>query len=186
MGNLTFVRSSLSGLYEVHGSAIGDARGHFARLFCDQEFAAIRPGLHFTQINLSKTTESGSVRGMHYQLPPAAEAKLVRCLNGRVFDVAVDVRAGSPTFLQWHGINLTGDNQRALFIPEGFAHGFQALTEDAQLLYMHTVPWTPAAEAGLRYDDPRLAIAWPAPISRVSERDRDFPLLGSDFLGVSL
>lgn len=183
---MTIKPTPLAGLYEVHGTTGSDARGRFSRLFCEQEFADIRPGLHFTQINLSQTAAKGSVRGMHYQRPPAAEAKLVRCLQGRVFDVAVDARADSPTFLQWHAMELSGDSDRAFFIPEGFAHGFQTLTDDAQLLYMHTAPWTPIAEAGLRHDDPRLAIAWPDAITLVSERDRGFALLGPDFTGVHL
>ena len=186
MGSMTTVATPLAGLHEIHGATRSDARGRFTRLFCEQEFASIRPGLHFTQINLSQSANKGSVRGMHYQQPPAAEAKLVRCLRGRVFDVAVDVRSGSPTFLQWHAIELAGDNDRAFFIPEGFAHGFQTLTDDVQLLYMHTAAWTPASEAGLRHDDPRLAIAWPDPITMVSDRDRSFAMLVPDFSGVSL
>ena len=176
----------LAGLHEIHGASTGDSRGRFTRLFCEQEFLPIRPGLHFTQINLSQTAAKGSIRGMHFQMPPAAEAKLVRCLKGRVFDVAVDVRAGSPTFLRWHALELAGDNDRAFFIPEGFAHGFQTLTDDAHLLYMHTAPWTPSAEAGLRHDDPRLAITWPEPAGLVSERDRGFRLIAPDFSGVRL
>ena len=186
MGSLTIHATALAGLYEIHGNTSSDARGRFSRLFCEQELAAIRPGLHFTQINLSQTAAKGSVRGMHYQMPPAAEAKLVRCLRGRVFDVALDLRTGSTTFLQWHAVELAEDNDRAIFIPEGFAHGFQTLSDDAQLLYMHTVSWTPASEAGLRHDDPRLAIAWPDSVTVSSERDRSFALLGPDFVGVSL
>lgn len=176
----------LDGLYEVHGTAIGDARGRFTRLFCEQEFAPIRPGLRFTQVNLSETKGEGTIRGMHYQLPPAAEAKFIRCLRGRVLDVAVDLRVGSPTFLQWHAIELTDANDRAVFIPEGFAHGFQALTDAIQLLYMHTAPWTPTCEAGVRHDDPRLAIAWPQTATMLSDRDRGYPLIDDGFTGVRL
>ena len=176
----------LNGLYEVQSSAIGDARGRFTRVFCEQEFSPIRPGLHFTQINLSETKEQDTVRGLHYQLPPAAEAKLIRCVRGRVFDVAVDLRGGSPTFLQWHALELSDDNDRAVFIPEGFAHGFQALTDEVQLLYMHTAPWTPNCEAGLRHDDPRLSIAWPRPVTVLSDKDRGYPPIDESFAGVAL
>ena len=184
MGNVNLQPTPLAGLYEIHSTPIGDARGCFTRLFCEQEFAPIRPHLHFTQINLSETRGLGTVRGMHYQTPPAAEAKLIRCLRGRVFDVAVDVRADSPTFLRWHAVEISDDNERAVFIPEGCAHGFQALTDEVHLLYMHTAPWTPACEAGLRHDDPRLAITWPRTPSALSERDRGYTYINESFAGV--
>ena len=174
----------LAGLVEIEQSAVIDARGRFTRLFCEQAFAPIRPHLHFTQINWSHTQGRGSLRGLHYQKPPAAEAKLIRCLRGRVYDVAVDVRADSPTFLRWHAVELAEDNNRAFFLPEGFAHGFQALTDEAQLLYLHTAPWAPDCEAGLRYDDPLLAIAWPLPVAQVSARDQAHPLIAPGFAGI--
>jgi len=174
----------LDGLYEIERAGIGDARGRFTRLFCEQELAPIRTGLHFSQINLSETSGQGTVRGLHYQVPPAAEAKFIRCLRGSVFDVAVDLRTGSPTFLQWHAIELAEDNDRAIFIPEGFAHGFQALTDQVQLLYMHTAAWAPDCERGVRHDDPRLAIAWPQPVAMLSDRDRGYPLIDDGFAGV--
>lgn len=174
----------LAGLYEIHTTPAGDARGRFTRLFCERELARIRPNLHFTQINLSETHGRGTLRGLHYQAPPAAEAKLIRCLRGRVFDVAVDLRANSPTFLHWHALELAEDNDRAVFIPEGFAHGFQTLTDEAHLLYMHTAPWTPACEAGLRHDDPRLAIEWPLGVATISERDHGYALVDDSFTGV--
>ena len=174
----------LSGLFEIDQPAVGDARGRFTRLFCEQAFAPICPHLHFTQINWSHTKGRGSLRGLHYQKPPAAEAKLIRCLRGRVYDVAVDVRADSHTFLRWHAVELAEDNNRAFFLPEGFAHGFQALTDEAQLLYLHTAPWAPDCEAGLRYDDPLLAIAWPLPVAQVSARDQAHPLIAPGFAGI--
>lgn len=184
MDRMKLHSTPLQGLYEILTTPTGDARGHFTRLFCEQELAFMRPHLHFTQINLSETRGRGTLRGMHYQTPPAAEAKLIRCLRGRVFDVAVDVRAASPTFLHWHALELAEDNDRAVFIPEGFAHGFQTLTDEAHLLYMHTAPWTPACEAGLRHDDPRLAIDWPLLVTTVSERDRGYALIDNAFAGV--
>ncbi len=147
----------LAGLVEIEQSAVIDARGTVHTAILRTSIAPIRPHLHFTQINWSHTQGRGSLRGLHYQKPPAAEAKLIRCLRGRVYDVAVDVRADSPTFLRWHAVELAEDNNRAFCLPEGFAHGFQALTDEVQLLYMHTAPWAPDCEAGLRHDDPLLA-----------------------------
>lgn len=175
-----------AGLFDVHATPVGDARGRFTRLFCEHELASIRPGLRFSQINLSETNGQGTIRGLHYQVPPAAEAKLIHCLRGRVFDVAVDLRAGSPTFLRCHALELSDDNHRAVFIPEGFAHGFQALTDEVQLLYMHTVAWAPSCEAGVRHDDPRLAVAWPLPATVLSDRDRGYRLIDDAFTGVQL
>ncbi|MBD8880536.1 dTDP-4-dehydrorhamnose 3,5-epimerase family protein [Rhodanobacter sp. 7MK24] len=182
---MKLLTTPLAGLHEIRTTPICDARGRFTRLYCEQELTAIRPGLHFTQINLSETRGLGTLRGLHYQKAPAAEAKFIRCLRGRVFDVAVDLRTDSPTFLHWHAMELAEDNDRAVFIPEGFAHGFQTLTDEAQLLYMHTAPWTPACEGGLRHDDPRLAIAWPLAVTTTSDRDRSYALISSEFAGVS-
>lgn len=176
----------LEGLSEIRLAPASDARGRFTRLFCEQELTAIRAGLHFTQVNLSETLGRGTLRGMHYQKQPAAEAKLVKCLRGRVFDVSVDIRAGSPTFLQWHAVELTEGNNVAVFIPEGFAHGFQVRSNEAHLLYMHTAPWTPACEAGLRHDDPRLAITWPLTVAAISDKDRSYKHIDDSFAGVQI
>lgn len=184
MGGMTVEATTLAGLYEIGHPLIGDARGRFTRLFCDRELACIRPDLRFAQINWSETRQRGTLRGMHYQRPPAAEAKLIHCLHGRVYDVAVDLRAGSPTFLHWHAVELAADAGNALFIPEGFAHGFQALTDEAHLLYMHTTPWTPDCEAGLHHADPRLAITWPLPPAGLSARDAGLPQVDAAFRGV--
>lgn len=181
---MTPLATPLPGLQLVPTTPVADARGRFERLFCTKDWQAVRPGLQFVQVNLSTTFRRGTVRGMHYQRAPAAEAKLIRCVRGRVFDVAVDLRAGSPTFLRWHAVELAEDEPREVFIPEGFAHGFQALTDNAQLLYFHTVAWTPACEGGVRFDDPRVAIAWPLPPQHVSERDAAHPLLAADFTGL--
>ena len=176
----------LAGLLLVETRAVGDERGQFTRVFCESDHAGLRPHLHWAQINHSKTARRGTVRGMHFQYPPAAEAKLIRCLKGRVFDVAVDLRAGSPTFLQWHGVELAEDTPLQVFIPEGFAHGFQALTDDVELLYLHTVAWDPAQEGRLRHDDPRLKITWPLPVDNVSKKDASAPLLPDGFEGIRL
>lgn len=174
----------LSGLLLLETDSVRDERGRFVRVFCQDECASLRPGLRWSQINLSQTKSRGTIRGMHFQYQPAAEAKLIRCLRGSVFDVAVDVRSGSPTFLQWHAVELRQDQANQVFIPEGFAHGFQALSDDVELLYLHTAPWNRECEGRLRYDDPALAIAWPLPPTLVSERDREAPLVTSDFIGV--
>ncbi len=183
---MIFIRTQLEGLFEIETSSQDDARGKFSRLFCEQVFSAIRPGLHFTQINLSETASKGTIRGMHFQTPPSAEAKLICCLHGHVFDVAVDVRTASPTFLQWHAVELDDKNNKMVFIPEGFAHGFQALSNDVQLLYMHTADWSKPHEHGLRHDDPRLAIQWPLRAAMVSEKDLGHDLLKPEFSGVQL
>jgi len=145
-----------------------------------------RPALRWPQVNLSRTSGKGTVRGMHFQYPPAAEAKLIRCVRGRIFDVAVDVRAGSSTFLRWHGTELDEERPLQIFIPEGFAHGFQALTDTVELLYLHSAPWSREHEGRLRHDDPRLAINWPLPVTQVSQNDRNAPPLDSAFVGVRL
>lgn len=186
MDRMKVLPTPLRGLYEIWTTPTGDARGRFTRLFCEQELKPIRPALHFTQINLSETRGRGTLRGMHYQTPPAAEAKLIRCLRGKVFDVAVDLRAESRTFLQWHAVELSEDAGNAVFIPEGFAHGFQTLTDEAHLLYMHTAPWTPACETGLRHDDPRLAIDWPLAVTTISDRDNGYAIIDEAFAGVVL
>ena len=174
---MKLIETPLAGVWLVETAPRGDARGRLTRLFCADAFAPVRPGLRFVQVNHSITALAGTVRGLHWQRGPQAEAKLIRCLRGSVFDVAVDLRRGSPTFGRWHGVELSAHNEREVFIPEGCAHGFQALSDDAQLLYQHTAPHAPAGEAGLRYDDADLAIAWPLPVALVSERDLNHPRL---------
>ena len=163
-----------------------DARGVFVRLFCAEELQPLLGHRQIAQINQSRTSHAGAVRGLHFQHPPHAEMKMVRCLRGRVWDVAVDLRKGSSTFLQWHAQELAQDDAQMLVIPEGFAHGFQALEPDSELLYLHTAFYHPQSEGGLRYDDPRLAIVWPLPPQDLSSRDNAHPLLNSDFTGVAL
>ncbi|ORV38821.1 dTDP-4-dehydrorhamnose 3,5-epimerase family protein [Mycobacterium conspicuum] len=163
-----------------------DDRGAFMRLFCAQELQPVLGHRQIVQINQSRTTSVGAVRGMHFQFPPHAEMKMVRCVRGRVWDVAVDLRAGSPTFLRWHAVELAPDDAQMLVIPEGFAHGFQALEPDSELLYLHTAFYHPPSEGGLRYDDPRLAITWPLPPQDLSSRDLAHPLVGPEFCGIEL
>lgn len=184
MGGLSATALPLPGLFRIDTPANGDERGRFTRIFCASDLAPMRAGLRFTQVNLSSTARRGTIRGLHYQLPPAAEAKMIRCLKGRVFDVAVDLRAGSPTFLRWHAIELDAETDTQVFIPEGFAHGFQTLTDDVQLLYFHTTDWQPDLERRVRFDDPRVGIRWPLPPAFVSAKDAGATLLDDAFPGV--
>jgi len=174
----------LSGLRILQRKLIGDSRGYLERLFCSDELQALVPGKHIAQINHTLTASRGTVRGLHFQHPPHAETKFVSCLRGEVFDVAVDLRHNSPTFLHWHAELLSADNHKTLVIPEGFAHGFQTLTDDCEMLYFHTAAYQPGAEGGLNARDPRLAIQWPLPVAGLSPRDAAHPLLGDDFTGV--
>ena len=171
----------LPGVMVVTSRPHTDPRGSFARLFCERELAGVLDGRRIVQINHSHTAAVGALRGLHFQRAPHAEMKLVRCLSGRVWDVAVDLRADSPTFLQWHAEELTPDNQRMLLIPEGCAHGFQVLAPNSELLYLHTACYTPEAEGGVRHDDPALGIRWPLPIMDLSPRDRSHPLIDDQF-----
>ena len=184
MNTLSLQATPLAGLTIVHTTPVVDTRGRFERLFCEHELGSVRPHLHFTQINLSTTLRSGAMRGLHFQRPPFAEAKLIRCLSGRIFDVAVDLRIGSPTWLHWHAIELDAESARQIFIPEGFAHGFQALSENAQLLYMHTARWNRESEGTLRHDDPMLDITWPLPATEISTRDSSAAWIDERFVGI--
>ncbi|TRZ87846.1 MAG: dTDP-4-dehydrorhamnose 3,5-epimerase [Methanosarcinales archaeon] len=181
---MKFVEAPLAGAYVIELEPFLDERGLFARTFCQKEFATIGFHKQIVQINHSVTSQKGAIRGMHYQLPPACETKIIRCVQGKVFDVMVDRRAGSPTFMQWHGVELSKDNMRMIYIPEGFAHGFQTLTDNAELIYHHSAFYSPEYERGLRFDDPALAIKWPLKANGVSERDKNHPLLGEDFSGI--
>ncbi len=156
------------------------------RSFCKNELHDINNENEIVQINHSFTKLKGSVRGMHYQLPPHSEVKIVRCLKGSVLDVIVDLRKGSPTFLKHHGELLSQDNIKMMYIPEGFAHGFQTLEEDCELLYLHSEFYTPSSESAIRYDDPLVGIEWPLPVSDISERDKNHALLSNDFSGIEI
>ena len=176
----------LHGLKVAERQQLGDSRGFLARLFCAEELAAVGWHQPIAQINQTVTHKQGTVRGIHYQHSPHAEMKLVSCLQGAIWDVAVDLRVGSPTFLQWHAIELSAANHLALLIPEGFAHGFQTLVDNCELIYMHTKAHEPGAEAGLNPQDPMLAITWPLAIAELSARDTQHPMLDHLFKGVQL
>jgi len=180
------VKTGISGAWELESKSFEDNRGAFARLFCARELEEVIAARKIVQINHSITRSVGAVRGLHYQNPPHAEMKIVRCLKGRVFDVVVDLRKDSPTFLQWHAVELTPENQLALVIPEGCAHGFQVLEADSELLYLHTAFYTPEAEGAVRYDEPRVGVKWPLAPTDLSARDLNPPYLNEDFKGIVL
>ena len=176
---MRFEPLEVDGAFLVRPEPRSDDRGWFARVFCAEEFAAkgLEPAV--AQVNLAATVEAGTVRGLHYQLPPAAEAKLVRCVDGEIFDVVVDTRKWSPSFGRWAGATLRADDGLALYVPSGCAHGYQALTAGARALYQSSVPYTPDRERGIDHADPQLAIAWPLPPRNVSDKDRSLPRLRS-------
>jgi dTDP-4-dehydrorhamnose 3,5-epimerase len=174
----------IPGAFTIRHDVRGDERGRFARQYCRREFAAAGLMIDWVQVNHSVTLGSGSIRGMHFQSPPHGEAKLVSCPVGRAFDVAVDLRRGSPTFLRWAAVEL--DEATSFYIPPGCAHGFQTLTDEVHLIYQHSEYYEPASEGGLRFDDPALAIAWPLPAGTVSARDRSFSPVGEAFEGLAL
>jgi dTDP-4-dehydrorhamnose 3,5-epimerase len=174
---MEFEPTAVDGAMIVRPEPRGDDRGWFARVFCAEEFGQHGLTAEIAQINLAETTNAGTVRGLHYQLPPAAEAKLVRCVAGAIFDVVVDTRRSSPTFGRWAGAELSASGGEALFVPPGCAHGYQALTDGARALYHASVPYDPDLERGIHHADPAIGIAWPLPPSRVSDKDRALPVL---------
>lgn len=186
MTRFSVTETNLAGLKRIERHRLGDSRGFLCRLFCSEDLAEAGWLKPIAQINHTYSSKRGIVRGMHLQRPPNAEMKLVSCIRGEVWDVAVDVRANSPTFLQWHAENLSAENRRALLIPEGFAHGFQAMTDDVELLYCHSAPHNAETEFGLHHADRRLSIHWPLAITEVSARDAKHPLITDEFKGVVL
>jgi dTDP-4-dehydrorhamnose 3,5-epimerase len=177
---MDFISTPLRGAFVLELEKHVDQRGFFARTFCADEFQGRGLNARVVQCSLSFNRRRGTLRGMHYQAAPVAEAKLVRCIAGAIYDVIVDIRAESPTYLQHFAVELSAANRRGLYIPEGFAHGFQALTDGAELLYQISEFYAPGYDQGLRYDDPALAIQWPLVVTAISERDASWPLLGSD------
>jgi dTDP-4-dehydrorhamnose 3,5-epimerase len=183
---MRLIETNIAGAWIIESKAFQDNRGAFSRLFCTQELQDIVNPRTIVQINHSKTHRVGAVRGMHFQSPPRAEMKIVRCLKGRVFDVAVDLRQGSHTFLKWTAIELTPESNSAFVIPEGCAHGFQVLEEDSELLYLHTMFYTPGIEGGIRFDDPIIGVKWPLLPIDLSSRDLSHPFLTKEFKGIVL
>jgi dTDP-4-dehydrorhamnose 3,5-epimerase len=174
---MKFIETSLQGAFIIEPEPNRDERGFFARTFCAREFAEHGLVSQFVQCSISSSSRRGTLRGLHYQLPPACETKLVRCSAGAIYDVIVDLRADSPTYLQHIGVELTARNHRALYVPEMFAHGMQILEDNTEVSYQISEFYAPGKAAGLRYDDPKLAINWPIPVSSIAEKDKGWPLL---------
>lgn len=183
---MNFSETPIPDLFLVHLNLIEDQRGLFARTYCKNEFKKIGFDKEFVQFNHSFNIKKGTLRGMHFQNPPYSETKLIRCIQGAVYDVAVDLRRGSATFLQYFGIELTSENMISILIPEGFAHGFQTLEDSSTLIYHHTQYYTPSADAGVRYNDPMLNINWKLPAVMVSEKDKLYKLIDNDFKGINI
>ncbi len=173
---MKFNATPVAGAFAVEIEALVDARGFFARTVCDEQFAAHGLNARFVQQSISRSAGRGIVRGMHFQAAPHAEEKLVRVTSGAVWDVMLDLRPDSPSFMRWHGIELSADNHAALYIPKGVAHGFQVLSDTAEVMYQMTVAYAPQAERGVRWDDPAFGIAWPLSGASVSPRDQSHPL----------
>lgn len=186
MNRFDFSPTPLEGLFTVTPKPLKDERGLFERFFCKNEFKALGFEKEIVQINRSVTAKKGSVRGMHYQKPPFGETKIIRCIQGAVFDVAVDVREGSPTFLQWFGEVLSEENGKYMFIPEGFAHGFQTLEDNTQMIYLHTNFYSKESEGAINYSDPKLAINWPLTPVDISTKDATCPFLENSFKGIKV
>ena len=181
---MIFTETVLRGSFVIELELFVDERGWFARTYCKNEFSKIGHQKEWVQLNHSFTKQTGTIRGMHYQLPPFSEIKLVRCIAGAVYDVIIDIRKGSATFLQYVGVELSAANKKMIYIPEGFAHGFQALTDDCELIYHHSQFYTAGIEAGIRYDEPKINIKWPLQVTSISQRDNIHSLIDSNFKGI--
>ena len=186
MSRFNFTKTSLHELLVVQRKTIDDHRGFLSRFYCMDEFLEADINASIVQMNHTLTRKRGAVRGLHFQKPPHAEAKMVSCLKGEVWDVAVDLRRDSPTFLKWHGEILSAENRRSLLIPKGFAHGFQTLLEDCELIYLHTERYHPESENALNVLDPKLDIKWPLELKDLSERDTNHPFIDNNFKGLTL
>lgn len=186
MSQFSIFDTPIAGLKVIERKPVGDYRGFLARIFCADKLSSAGWQKPIVQVNQTVTKKRGTVRGMHFQNAPYAEMKLVSCLQGKIWDVAVDLRKNSPTFLKWHAEELSAENCRALLIPEGFAHGFQTLSDDCELLYLHTAPYVREAEAGIHPNDSILGISWPLDFFEISTRDAEHPLLNDQFTGIEL
>lgn len=184
---MEFENTRLQGLKLILPDKKSDDRGFFFRSFCKSSFAnAGLPNVEFVQLNHSFNKKKGTFRGLHFQYPPVSEDKLIRCINGAIFDIALDIRAGSPTFLQWQGFQLDDQSNHMLFIPKGFAHGFITLKADTSIAYHHTEFYQPGYEGGISIFDPKLSIKLPSEINVISERDRKHPYLSENFTGIKI
>jgi len=177
---MRFLETKLDGAWLIEPEPIRDSRGYFARTFCMRDFEERGLESRFVQHSRSFSATKGTLRGLHFQTPPHEEVKLVSCVSGTVYDVIVDLRPNSPTYRKWQGFELSADNKRQLYVPAGFAHGFQTLTDNAELNYLISAFYEPAASTGISYDDPALGVTWPLPVSVISDRDKSWgPLLAA-------
>jgi len=183
---MKFNETLLEGAYVIELDPFEDNRGVFVRLFCKKEFGDRNLKTEFVQTNYSLTKNKGAIRGMHFQFPPKAETKIVKCLRGSVFDVIVDLRKDSPTFLKWHGEELSEKNNKAVYIPKGFAHGFQTLEDNCGLIYFHDEFYSKEAEGGISPSDQKINIKWPLELTEISEKDKNRPLLDKNFQGIEI
>jgi dTDP-4-dehydrorhamnose 3,5-epimerase len=181
---MIFTPTLLNGCYIVEPKIFDDDRGWFARFYCKNEFKEIGHDKEWVQLNHSFTNKRGTIRGMHFQSQPFREIKMVKCIAGTVYDVVIDLRKDSATFLKWVGVELSAVNKKMLYIPEGFAHGFQCLEDNCELIYHHSEFYLPEAEAGVRYDEPLIKIKWPMPATMLSPRDSGHPYLDENFKGI--
>jgi dTDP-4-dehydrorhamnose 3,5-epimerase len=181
---MIFTETALPGAFIIDLQPHKDSRGFFARAFCQKEFEAHRLKSVIAQANVAFNNVKGTLRGMHFQFPPNAETKVVRCTRGAILDIIVDLRPESATYLQHIAVELTEDNHRALYVPERFAHGYQVLVDKTETSYQVGEFYTPGSEGGLKYDDPRLGLVWPIPVSVISDKDQNWPLLDSQEVGV--
>lgn len=183
---MDFIDTGFQGLYLIKHDVITDERGKFTRTFCKKESQKICFSKEFVQFNTSVNIKKGTIRGLHYQEPPYGETKLIRCVNGKILDVVVDIRRNSPTFLKYYSVELNDSLNFSLLVPEGFAHGFQTLTDNAIIIYHHTNYFTIGVDRGLRYNDPLLKIKWELPVSNISVKDKNLPFLNDNFEGLKL
>ena len=187
MGNLTIKPLTIDGAALVESKIFEDDRGSFKRVYCQEELGKLMKGKTIVNVNISKTIGIGSVRGLHFQYPPRSEIKVVQCIKGKVWDVIVDVRENSKTFLTWQAVELSENDHNLIVIPEGVAHGFQTLEQECELLYMHTEYYDSSLEGGLHYSDAEIGINWPMAVSNCSERDANHPLIDrATFKGVTI
>ncbi|CAN5284742.1 dTDP-4-dehydrorhamnose 3,5-epimerase [soil metagenome] len=183
---MEFIETPLQGLYVIKPRILKDDRGLFTRTFCSNEFAQIGFSQNFVQFNESVNLNKGTVRGMHYQNTPFSDAKLIRCTQGKVWDVIIDIRKNSATFLQYYSVELSSDNKLSVFIPEGFAHGFQTLEDNSTIIYHHTQYYAPDSEGGINFSDPLIGIKWPAEPVKMSSKDLTYRFINNDFKGIDI
>ncbi|MFX1310998.1 MAG: dTDP-4-dehydrorhamnose 3,5-epimerase [Promethearchaeota archaeon] len=183
---MKFISKDINGVYLIEPEPFKDHRGMFARVYCSNEFKQINHTKPIVNINHSATTHKGSIRGMHFQNPPKAEIKIIKCIKGSIFDVAIDLRKGSPTFLQYCSEILSAENMKMLYVPEGFAHGFQSLEDNIEMIYYTTEFYSPENEGGIRYNDPKISIEWPLEVTDISVKDKNLKLLNEGYKGIEV